>query len=830
MTKQNTNYSPTLVHGFMARFKNRPDTEHEQSLVRIAITVIVLIYLGVSSLFGEPSESAKHGLIILSLFLVFSTTIIIGIAINPGISITRRIICMFGDMGMISYLLYYYGQMMTPLYVVYLWVSSGYGLRYGNRYLAASTALAAIGFFLVMRYNAEWRNDPTIGWSLWIGLIVLPMYIASLLAKLSRALAAAESANEAKSRFLANMSHEIRTPINGVIGLLELLSANPLPEKQKSLVDGAQSSAAMLLHLINDVLDISKIEAGGISIKNARFDLHALLNGVLGLFDTEVRKKNLILKRYIDPACPYWLIGDELHLRQVLINLVSNAVKFTERGWVEVRLEVDSVTNERVQFRIIVNDTGIGISEEAKNYIFDPFRQEDERITRRFGGTGLGMSIAKQLVELMKGELTVSSELGKGSQFTLHLDCERTNAPVVSKQLKYPNGISLISNDSHLIEKLRTWLGVWKLDCRVNMGITTSNEFDEKVVLIDARCFDREDVSALGKAETTDRNLVIITDKAYEWLDNSGVDYVSVLPLPLDRERLYTVLHSLQTVTFDDNELQSNQKKATVKPLVKGNILVAEDNKINQRVTRGFLEQDGHKVVVVDNGDEALDQLEAQKFDLAIVDMMMPGHGGLDVIKLFRHTEGKRLGMPFIVLTANVSTDAREACESMGVKYLSKPLKGIDLKAEVQQLLISRKGSEDNSNIGHAVELSDTPIIEDDIFQDLVELLGNGARLEATVQDFYSDTERLLKEMDSFLNSNDWCSVADSAHGLKSAAVGIGAKQLALAARNLEQEMLKIPPRVHKDPLAGIQSAYRAVRDELQSRTTVLGNSSSGLT
>ncbi|MEW8285776.1 MAG: ATP-binding protein [Candidatus Thiodiazotropha endolucinida] len=826
MTEQETTRSFSIVQRVITRFKNRPDSEHEQSIVRIAITVIVLIYLGLSSLFGESSESVKHGLIILCLFLMFSTSILVAIAINPGISVTRRIICMLGDMGMISYLLYYYGQMMTPLYVVYLWVSSGYGLRYGNRYLAASTALAAIGFILVMRYNAEWREDPTIGWSLWIGLIVLPMYIASLLAKLSRALDAAKSANEAKSRFLANMSHEIRTPINGVIGLLELLSVTPLAEKQKSLVHGAQSSAAMLLHLINDVLDISKIEAGRISIEYAPFDLHALVNGVVGLFDNEARKKNLILKRNIDPACPYWLIGDELHLRQVLVNLVGNAVKFTEQGWVEVRVEACSITSERVQFNLIVEDTGIGISEEAKSYIFDPFRQEDERINRRFGGTGLGMSIAQQLVDLMEGELTASSEPGKGSRFTLNMECQRASIPTSAQYLRFPAGIRVVSSDSALIETLREWLGEWEVSCKVDLGIALQMDIDETVVLVDARCLKDGDKSILGNSGLTSRDLILITDNPQEWQEDGKFDYINIQPLPLERERLYSVLHSLQIASFDETELQPNQDKAPVKPLITGHILVAEDNKINQRVTCGFLEQDGHKVVVVDNGDAALDQLEAQEFDLAIVDMMMPGHGGLDVVKIFRHTQGSRTGMPFIVLTANVSKEVQTACESIGVKYLSKPLRGVDLKAEVQQILMPRKGEGYETKVESVFDILDAPILEESIYQELVELLGEGSRLESIVQDFYDDIEQLIKEMDLSVSSSDWQTVADNAHGLKSAAVGIGAKQLAAAARKLEYDMRKIPPRAQKDPLAGINAAYRAVRSELQSRITISGDSS----
>lgn len=436
------------------------------------------------------------------------------------------------------------------------------------------------------------------------------------------------------------------------------------------------------------------------------------------------------------------------------------------------------------------------------------------------------MSIAKQLVDLMEGELTASSEPGKGSRFTLNMECQRARTPASVQYLRFPAGIRVVSSDSALIETLRDWLGEWEVSCKVDLGIALQTDIDETVVLVDARCLKDGDKSILGNSGLASRDLILITDNAQEWQDDRKFDYINVQPLPLERERLYSVLHSLQTASFDETELQSNQDKAPVKPLLTGHILVAEDNKINQRVTCGFLEQDGHKVVVVDNGDAALDQLEAQDFDLAIVDMMMPGHGGLDVVKIFRHTQGSRTGMPFIVLTANVSKEVQMACESIGVKYLSKPLRGVDLKAEVQQILMPRKGEGFETKVESVFDFSDAPILEESIYQELVELLGEGSRLESTVQDFYDDIEQLIKEMDLSVSSSDWQTVADNAHGLKSAAVGIGAKQLAAAARKLEYEMRKIPPRAQKDPLAGINAAYRAVRNELQSRITISGDSS----
>ncbi|MCU7924798.1 MAG: response regulator [Candidatus Thiodiazotropha sp. (ex Dulcina madagascariensis)] len=808
----------TRLQRLKARFENRPDTEHEQSLVRVAIVLVVLVYLSGVSLFGEPSEPARHGLIILSLFLAFSLMMIAAIALNPGISIARRVICMFGDMGMTTYLLYYYGETMTPLYIVYLWVSSGYGLRYGNRYLAASTTLSALGFFLVLRFNEDWQSNPTTGWGLWIGLIVLPMYIASLLAKLSRALTAAE-ANQAKSRFLANMSHEIRTPINGVIGTLELLCATPLAEKQRSLVHGAQSSAATLLHLIENVLDISKIEASRITLTSAPFDLHALINGVVSLFDYAASNKQLVLQRRIDPACPYWLAGDEFHLRQVLVNLVDNAVKFTERGRIEVWVSADRVEQDRTRLRIEVSDTGIGISEEAQTYIFEPFRQEDERITRRFGGTGLGMSIAKQLTELMGGELSVSSVVGQGSRFTLVLDCARTEAPAQHPPLHFPTGVRVISRDSHLIGRLRGWLGEWGVSCTVDLGVTGS--ITEAVALLDARVLPHPAILLENYPGLATRDLVLLTDESTQAFDSLTAGYTGMLRLPHDREQLYTVIHSLQAATFDSGPSLPGCDQSWIHPLKTGHILVAEDNLTNQQVTYSFLEQVGHAVTVVDDGEAALGVLEAQHFDLAIVDMMMPGHGGLEVIKLYRHLAGCRSGMPFIVLTANVSEEARAACEALGVKYLSKPVRGRDLQAAVQALLMPGEGGKTADPAPHeSTEAAGEAgaLIDEATFQELAALLSPGPRMTTLVAAFCQDAETLLAKMAQATQAEDWQQAVDHAHGLKGAALGIGAQQLAREARALEQTMRQGTPWSPKEPLARVEAAYQAVRTALQAR------------
>jgi len=829
MDKQDYSTSRGLLQWMLERFRNRPDTEHEQSLVRVAIVVLVLIYLGTVAIFGQPTESALHGLIVLGLFLAFSLIMVGAIAVNPGVSVPRRIVCMFGDMGMISYLLYYYGEIMTPLYVVYLWVSSGYGLRYGNRYLAASTTLAALGFFLVLRYNPDWKADSTTGRGLWIGLIVLPMYIASLLAKLSRALAAAEAANQAKSRFLANMSHEIRTPINGVVGMLELVGTTSLDEKQRSMIKGAQSSAATLLHLINDILDISKIEAGRVVVSEAPFDLHALVNGVVGMFRNTAGSKGIVLRRHIDPDVPYWLMGDELHIRQVLVNLVGNAVKFTEKGSVRVSVEGRAAPLGHAGLRFIVVDTGIGVSKEAQAYIFEPFRQEDESITRRFGGTGLGMSITKQLVEVMGGEITLQSEVGRGSRFIVDLTCEVTRkAADEQRVLEISPGVRLISRDGKMIEQLRSWLDEWEVRFSVDLGtqfLGAPSEIEEHLLLLDEDCLDDPARLFVQYPFLQGRDVVLMArapGRRMNELTESG--FVGVLPLPLEQPRLFTLLRSLQDAYFDQAVGLSleEQRNATVPSAKTGDILVAEDNATNQEVTFSLLEQHGHRVTLVADGDEALDALESSRFDLAIVDMMMPNRGGLDVIKLYRHMKGSRNDLPFIVLTANVSDDARRACEELGVGYLTKPFRGRDLQAAVQRALLGLSVGTPQSLDGN--DAGKDLLLDEEKYQELVALIGNPVRLRSVVNNFCRDSEALLEQMHAFEQAGRWLDVGDLAHALKGSAAALGAQRLQKLSRELEVCMRSAQPAGYANRLLALRGAYQETRAALMKRTTRAGS------
>ena len=790
------------------RLAKRPDSEHEQALIRLAIAVIIVGYFFTSALLdGEVTQSEYPALSLSVLILLFSIGIISWILINQKISVARRLLGMMIDLCASAYCMYLSGEVGTPIFGIFLWVTFGNGFRYGEKYLYAAMTISVIGFLSVLLASDYWAKHHTLGIGLLLSLIVLPLYVATLVRQLHMALAHAKEASQAKSQFLANMSHEIRTPLNGVIGMSHLMLGTSLQQEQKDYAQTIHASAQTLLTLIEDILDISKIEAGKVELETVDFDLHGLVNSIAMMLAPQAHAKGINFSVHIAPETPYLLRGDSLHVRQVLINLVGNAVKFTDAGEVEIRIKLLKEETTSANIRFEVNDTGIGIPAEAQARVFESFTQADESTTRRYGGTGLGTTIAKQLVELMGGRIGLRSTPGDGSTFWCEIKFEKQALAMqllAEAEKLEDSRVLMISPSADSRSFVFGYLKIWGVE--LSMAENTAQAFALLVnaahndrafqtILVDQAHLDMYPLQfiAAARSEPSLSELSLVLIRAKE--DNKTADeylkagYSYVLESPVEKRLLFNALHASATAQQYDNEgvIQLNERYKRHAGIRQSGlkILVAEDNPTNQKVISKILESAGHRPTLVENGEQALDALGKGSFDLVILDMQMPLISGLEVVKIHRFTSPKDSPVRFLVLTANATTEAKNECQEAGVDaYLTKPINPAKLLDEVDRLAPKGAGARSVGKV--SPRISTVPVTSpssDHVLNDAtlasLEIMGKrSAFIPELIHGFLSDTEQMLGEMEMALREKRYGDFKEIAHAMKGSAGSVGAQSL----------------------------------------------------
>ncbi len=388
----------------------------------MAFAALVLVcFVRYANRDGLMDSVEKQVLAATLLYLFASIAILIRIVWAGDVSVFRRYVGMVVDNAGITYFMAMMGEAGSVMFGLYLFIIFGNGFRYGRTYLHACQAMGVVGFGFVLLLDTHWSNSLSVGMACFFAILVLPFYVSVLAQRITDAKKRADEANQAKGRFLANVSHEMRTPLNGVIAMADVLRESNLTESQREIVETLGTSADLLLAQIEDVLDMAKIEAGRVQIEHRPFDLGKLLTSSVKVVLPQARYKGIAVNTEISPQAARWFSGDSHHLRQVLLNLLANAVKFTERGEITLRVVAIAHGPAEEHLRFEVRDTGIGIPEAKLAAIFEPFAQADDSITRVYGGTGLGTSIARQLVTLMGGQIGVSSTVDVGSLFWFEL-------------------------------------------------------------------------------------------------------------------------------------------------------------------------------------------------------------------------------------------------------------------------------------------------------------------------------------------------------------------------------------------------------------------------
>jgi len=502
----------------------------------------------------------------------------------------------------------------------------------------------------------------------------------------------AECANQAKSEFLANMSHEVRTPINGIIGMAESLKDTNLTKDQTELLEMLLQSSDLLMVIINGILDFSKIEARKLEIEEVNFDIVDTVENTIETFSVNTREKNLSLTCEIDENIPDFLKGDSVRIKQVLINLIGNAVKFTEKGGVQVSVVVIKREEKTVQIQFTIKDSGIGMTEETLEEIFDGFSQADSSTTRRFGGTGLGTTISKRLVELMGGSIKAESERGKGSVFSFTLPFKvvkrnygENSAPLRRKKLL------IIEDQNDARESFVEITSGWKM--LVTEAITAQETLKElekakseakpfDFILLSSKLADTDVPQLIEKIHKQFSNSVILIEPATEWKSYSSsqkMQVIATLPSPVRRTRLLRTLIKVQEEgpkTETDKAISA--ETMAMEKLRK--VLVVEDNLINQKLMTLLLENLGSNVTIATNGEIGVELYKEGSYELILMDVQMPVMDGLEATKLIREHE-KTTGhhVPIIALTANAMKGDREECINAGMDdYLPKPVKKND--------------------------------------------------------------------------------------------------------------------------------------------------------
>jgi two-component system sensor histidine kinase RpfC len=824
-------FAAALIKGLGLGQTQRRDPDLEQAVLRVILSVIVFFYV-VFLVWVEGRLS--YGLQVALVASLLNTTVgvwmVRRLRHSPERHSSLRYIGIFSDLATITVGMAGGDEGGLPVIGIYLWVTVGNGFRFGPRYLLAAYWLSLVGFSVLLIFVPFWQTHRSIGVGFLAVLAVIPLYVLVLLSRLTAQKDAAEQLSNAKSRFVANVSHELRTPLTGVFAVYDLLRLRKMVPDDRELVGMLGNAITTLKGSVDAVLQMSKLEAGAERAEQRPFNLWFFLQQLAALVRPQAAAKNLAWHLNLEPDVPSTVLGDQNHLSHVLGNLVNNAIKFTPSG--SVTLRVSRIVQGRIRFEVV--DTGIGIPLDQQERLFERFVQVDTSGTRRYGGTGLGTSIAHDLVNLMGGKIGVVSSPGQGSTFWVELPLSLGGTLESTVSWGGLSEILLIGpagpgRDAVENKVKDVGLSPTARDAEIYNppNFDTSRYLAALLIMSATEAANYADVVLRDRGGKICPWIVVASSYSatqFAALQRGGA--VGLLPSTVAVDALRANLAALLN-RFDlpaNEDFPALSASGLVRPL---NILLADDNRSNQLLLSRILKTAGHKTCTAESGDDAFDLMAAGELDLAILDLNMPDMSGPDVVKLYRASSVGDAKLPIIILSADATPAAKkESIEAGADDFLTKPVTSASLLAAIARLIAgsAARGIEPPQATGEhqVVSVGPTtspsqPILVD---QERVHALLRISRGERKFLDQYltaafEELEKAITDLRIAAMGEDANVSRDALHIIEGTGASIGAVALVANAKTLHKGLSNWHPNDRQSALAEISTTYALTKSTL---------------